>query len=118
MQANGRVSSFDINYAKDTLSEFTSEEIVTLRELHKQLDDKYAEIVGLLSKTLGYATDDPRLDEEADDAIENWDDAFLDDVEGALEATHPLQILLRDHHEIAERIMDIRDDSISREMDD
>jgi hypothetical protein len=101
------------NSDKYDAQSFTKEERVQVQALHQRLDDKFDEIALFLAKALGYNEANPRCREEAEEAIDRWEE----DVEMAdnpIEPTDQLQLLLRDYHEISEQIMDIRDDAIAR----
>jgi hypothetical protein len=68
------MGSYEENYDEATLSSFTEEERVQLRELHRQLDAKFDEIVSFIGAKLGY------------------------------EPKAQLQRLLHEHHSIGEQI--------------
>lgn len=107
------MGSFEENYGSDSLRVFTTEERVRLQALHQQLDAKFDEIASFLVKELGYGKVDSRCREEASEAIERWEeDAEMAD--NPVKPTEPVQLLLSEHHSIAEEIMDIRDDAIER----
>ena len=110
------MGSFEENYSEDVLRTFTEEERAQLRKLHQQLDDKFDEIVSLLAEQLGYSTTDPRCYEEAENVIDRWEE----DAEIAadpIEPTNALQGLLRQHHDIAEEILGIRDLAFQRNQE-
>ena len=48
------MGSYEENYDEATLSSFTEEERIQLRELHRQLDAKFDEIVSFIGAKLGY----------------------------------------------------------------
>jgi hypothetical protein len=107
------MGSFEENYSEDVLRTFTEEERAQLRKLHQQLDDKFDEIASLLAEQLGYSATDPRCYEEAEKVIDRWEE----DAEIAadpIEPTNALQGLLRQHHDIAEEILGIRDLAFQR----
>jgi hypothetical protein len=107
------MGSFEENYSEDVLRTFTEEERVQLRKVHQQLDDKYDEIASLLAEQLGYSGTDPRRYEEAEKVIDRWEE----DAEIAadpIEPTNALQGLLRQHYDIAEEILGIRDLAFQR----
>jgi acyl-CoA reductase-like NAD-dependent aldehyde dehydrogenase len=80
------------------LFQFTNEERALLRDLHDGLDAKFDEIARLLAIQLGYNPADPRGREEAQDAIDRWEEnAEME--RKPIEPTSPLQRLLREHHE-------------------
>jgi hypothetical protein len=68
------MGSFEENYNEATLSSFTEEERIQLRELHRQLDAKFDEIASFIGAKLGY------------------------------EPKAPLQRLLHEHHSIGKQI--------------
>jgi hypothetical protein len=68
------MGSYEENYDEATLSSFTEEERIQLRELHRQLDAKFDEIVSFIGAKLGY---EPKVQ---------------------------LQRLLHEHHSIGEQI--------------
>ena len=110
------MGSFEENYSEDVLRTFTEAERARLRKLHQQLDDKFDEIVSLLAEQLGYSTTDPRCYEEAENVIDRWEE----DAEIAadqIEPTNALQGLLRQHHDIAEEILGIRDLAFQRNQE-
>ena len=47
------MGSYEENYDEATLSSFTEEERIQLRELHRQLDAKFDEIVSFIGAKLG-----------------------------------------------------------------
>jgi hypothetical protein len=116
------MGSFEANYTEEELRKFTDQERALLRDLHDGLDAKFDEIARFLAIQLGYNAADPRGREEAQDAIDRWEE----DVEirkaaaeirkaAAFEPTSPLQRLLREHYDISELIMNIHDDAIQRD---
>jgi hypothetical protein len=110
------MGSFEENYSEDVLRTFTEEERAQLRKLHQQLDDKFDEIVSLLAEQLDYSTADPRCYEEAENVIDRWEE----DAETAadtIEPTNSLQGLPRQHHDIAEEILGIRDLAFQRNQE-
>jgi hypothetical protein len=102
------MGSFEETYDDDELRSFKPTQLKKLQELHVQLDSKFNEIVELLARELNHAKNDPRVHDEAESAIQRW-------AEDAQMAKHPietkgeLQRLLKEHHQIAEEIMDVRD---------
>jgi hypothetical protein len=73
-----------------------------------QTDNKFNEIVELLARELSHAKNDPRVHDEAESAIQRWaEDAQM--AEHPIETKGELQRLLKEHHQIAEEIMDVRD---------
>jgi hypothetical protein len=107
------MGSFEENYSEDVLRTFTEEERAQLRKLHQQLDDKFDEIASLLAGQLGYSTTDPRCYEEAEKVIDRWE-ADAEIAAYPIEPTKALQGLLRQHHDIAEEILGIRDLAFQR----
>jgi hypothetical protein len=110
------MGSFEENYSEDVLRTFTEEERAQLRKLHLQLDDKFDEIVSLLAEQLGYSTTDPRCYEEAENVIDRWEE----DAEIAADPIEPanaLRGLLRQHNDIAEEILGIRDLAFQRNQE-
>ena len=110
------MGSFEENYSEDVLRTFTEEERAQLRKLHQQLDDNFDEIASLLAERLGYSTTDPRCYEEAENVIDRWEE----DAEIAADPIEPanaLQGLLRQHHDIAEEILGIRDLAFQRNQE-
>jgi hypothetical protein len=103
------MGSFVENYTSDVLCTFTDKEREQLKMLHQQLDKKFEEIVSLLVNELGLSNPEAAR-EEAVDAVERWDEDV--ESEEPIKPTTPLQHLLSQHYEIAELIMDIRDESI------
>lgn len=102
------MGSFEENYSEDVLRTFTEEERAQLGKLHLQLDDKFDEIVSLLAEQLGYSTADPRCYEKAENVIDRWEeDAEI--VADPIGPANALRGLLRQHHDIAEEILGIRD---------
>jgi hypothetical protein len=111
--------------------EFTKAERVKLKALHEQLGKKYDEIAALIARQLGLGDDPNALSddardqvcERADAEIERWDEK---DVVAAghpkiwrsegikPELVTPLFHLLREHHELAEKILNIRDRATER----
>jgi hypothetical protein len=107
------MGSFEENYDSEALRSFTKEQCATLRELHQKLDAKNDEIAAHVAKHLGYDEGDPRSHEEASEAIMNWEeDVEMDPAQWrfADKPTHKLQQLLKERHEIAETILDVRDE--------
>ena len=92
----------------DELRSFRPTQLKKLQELHVQLDNKFNEIVELLARELNHAKNDPRVHDEAESAIQRWaEDAQM--AENPIESKGELQRLLKEHHQIAEEIMDVRD---------
>jgi hypothetical protein len=108
------MGSFEANYTEEELRKFTDQERALLRDLHDGLDAKFDEIARFLAIQLGYNAADPRGREEAQDAIDRWEEDVEIRKAGALEPTSPLQRLLREHYDISDMIMDIHDDAIQR----
>jgi len=94
------MGSFEVNYDEDSLRTFTEKERTQLRSLHKRFDKKFAEITAFLTKELGWQTNDPRAAEEAEDAIDRWEEDVVPP-----QPTTPLEHLLAEHHEIEEQII-------------
>jgi hypothetical protein len=110
------MGSFEENYSEDVLRTFTEEERAQLGKLHLQLDDKFDEIVCLLAEQLGYSTADPRCYEKAENAIDRWEeDAEI--VADPIGPANALRGLLRQHHDIAEEILGIRDLAFQRNQE-
>ena len=87
-----------------------------LTSLREQLDAKYGEIFDLIASQLGYsdrsklsASERTKLKEETDQAIEQWEETAEMELIPP-EPTVPLQHLLRQHHNIAVEILDIKDE--------
>jgi hypothetical protein len=59
-----------------------------------------------------------KLEDEADDLLDQWEEEVAMADRPPPEPKMPLQRLLRDHHKIAECILDIRDDAIAHDFDD
>src|SRR5215472_2770260 len=97
---------FEDSYDTDTLRSFTPEERSALRTLHTQLEECEKEIGCLLAGQLGLDSDDPRVAEEVESAIEEWDES-QHEAETTQTALTPLQQLLSRHAEVAQRIMDV-----------
>jgi hypothetical protein len=109
------MGSFEENYDSEALRSFTKEQCAMLRELHQELDAKDDEIAAYIAKELGYDEGDPRSHEEASEAIRLWETGVEMDLDPARwrwadNPTHKLQQLLKEHHEIAETILNIRDE--------
>jgi len=68
------MGSFEKNYGDEGLRMFTEKERAQLRALHQRLDEKVDEIAYLMAKQLGYDKADPRAREEADQAIDRWEE--------------------------------------------
>jgi len=47
--------------------------------------------------------------EEVEELVENWEDADIDSQSGTAAKT-PLQVLLAEHHELSEELLDLLDD--------
>ena len=110
------MGSFEENYSEDVLRTFTEEERAQLGKLHLQLDDKFDEIVCLLAEQLGYSTADPRCYEKAENVIDRWEeDAEI--VADPIGPANALRGLLRQHHDIAEEILGIRDLAFQRNQE-
>ena len=110
------MGSFEENYSEDVLRTFTEEERAQLGKLHLQLDDKFDEIVSLLAEQLGYSTADPRCYEKAENVIDRWEeDAEI--VADPIGPANALRGLLRQHHDIAEEILGIRDLAFQRNQE-
>jgi hypothetical protein len=110
------MGSFAEKYDEDALRAFTPEERAQLQALHQQLDDKFNELACFLAKQLGFADTDPQTREEAEQAIERWEeDAEMKRGVTPPKPTGELQRLLSEHHEIGEWIMNIRDEAFERE---
>ena len=102
------MGSFEETYDDDALRSFKPTQLKKLQELHTQLDNKFNEIVELLARELRHAKNDPRVHDEAESAIQRWaEDAEMAD--HAIETQGELQQLLKENHQIAEEIMDVRD---------
>jgi hypothetical protein len=87
-----------------------------LGKLHLQLDDKFDEIVSVLAEQLGYSTADPRCYEKAENVIDRWEeDAEI--VADPIGPANALRGLLRQHHDIAEEILGIRDLAFQRNQE-
>jgi sensor domain CHASE-containing protein len=99
------MGSFEETYDDDELRSFKPTQLKKLQELHVQLDNKFNEIVELLARELSHAKNDPRVHDEAESAIQRW----AEDAQMAIETKGELQQLLKEHHQIAEEIMDVRD---------
>ena len=56
------------------------------------------------------------LDEELEDAVENWGEADVDNI-GGVPVTTPFQRLLAKYHELGESLMDIRDGQTAAILD-
>jgi len=67
---------------------------------------KFAEIMTVLSETLGPGTD---LEREAEEAIERWEEGPEMTAAGPIALVTPLNTLLREYHDICENILDIQD---------
>jgi hypothetical protein len=102
------MGSFEKTYDDDELRSFKPTQLKKLQEVIVQLYNKFKVIVELLARELGHAKNDPRVHDEAESAIQRW-------AEDAQRAEHPietkgeLQRLLKEHHQIAEEIIDVRD---------
>ena len=102
------MGSFEETYDDDELRSFKPTQLKKLQKLHIQLDNEFNEIVELLARELSHAKNDPRVHEEAESAIQRWaEDAQM--AERRIETKGELQQLLKEHHQIAEDIMDVRD---------
>src|SRR6516225_1633073 len=102
------MGSFEKTYDDDELRSFKPTQLKKLQELHTQLDNKFNEIVELLARELSHAKNDPRVHDKAESAIQRWaEDAQM--AEHLIETKGELQRLLKEHHLIAEEIMDVRD---------
>jgi hypothetical protein len=85
----------------------------------------FQEIVAYLAVQLGYGgialldnETRQKLEDEADDLLDQWEEEVEMADGPPPEPKMPLQHLLRDHHKIAECILDIRDDAIARDFED
>ena len=107
------MGSFEAEYDEAKLRQFTPEARAQLEELHRQLDVKFREIANHVARELGYNEGDARANEEADEAIGNWE---LDAVADAIERDTPLQHLLREHHDISEMIVNVCHDQRTRRL--
>jgi hypothetical protein len=104
------MGSFEETYDDDELRSFKPTQLKKLQELHVQLDNKFNEIVELLARELSHAKNDPRVHDEAESAIQRWaDDARMAEHPIEIATKGELQRLLKEHHLIAEEIMDVRD---------
>ena len=102
------MGSFEKTYDDDELRSFKPTQLKKLQELHVQLDNKFNEIVELLARELSHAKNDPRVHDEAESAIQRWaEDAEM--AEHPIETKSELHRLLKEHHQIAEEITDVRD---------
>jgi HPt (histidine-containing phosphotransfer) domain-containing protein len=118
------------HFTQEGLRHFTEEERGELVELHKQLGNKFDEICEQLAKQLGHrdlatlsAESKAQIVKEAEDLTEQWDTEpeMSDDPKTEAQSIRPepvLQILLAEHHELCESILDIQDDADARELDD
>jgi hypothetical protein len=100
-----------------------------LEKLYVQLGEKFDDICAHVVATLGYGTEVKSLPEdvvekiagEADELIENWesDVEMSDDPDQWEKASRPdpgIQQLLAEHHELSERILNIQDEALGREL--
>jgi hypothetical protein len=102
------MGSFEETYDDDELRSFKPTQLKKLQELHAQLDNKFNENVELLARELRHAKNDHRVHDKAESAIQRWaEDAEMAD--HPIETKSELQQLLKEHHQIAEEIMDVRD---------
>jgi FKBP-type peptidyl-prolyl cis-trans isomerase (trigger factor) len=90
---------------------------------------KFDEVCAHLASKLGHgglatlsAELRAQISEEAEDLTDNWSELELSDDPKELDKfdvpAHGLQTLLAEHHELGERIMDIQDTAIQRELGD
>jgi hypothetical protein len=118
-----------LQFTDEGLRHFTEEERNQLVELHAQRGKKFDEICGHLAGKLGYGTyatlsDELKAEivEEAEELTEEWDSEveMSDDPEQIKKTVAPepeLQTLLAAHHQLGERILDIQNEAIDRELD-
>jgi hypothetical protein len=108
------MDSFEENYDAEAQRSFTNEQCANLRRLHQELDAKHDEIAARVAKQLGYDEGDPRSHEEASEAIRSWGEGPEMDPARWPIADNPtgkLQQLLKEHRDIAESILDVREES-------
>lgn len=91
----------------------------SLDELEKLQAVKYREICEFIANDIGIELGGRSSPEArasvrraADEAIENWDKAFVDSDRGSIAAVTPLQKLLAEHHAISEQILVLLDKEI------
>ena len=118
-----------LQFTDEGLRHFTEEQRRQLVELHEQRRKKFDEICGHVAGKLGYGTYATLSDElkaeivgEAEELTEEWDSEveMSDDPEQIKKTVAPepeLQTLLAAHHELGERIVDIQDEAIDRDLD-
>jgi hypothetical protein len=89
---------------------------VALDALYERKDKLFVGIEKLFAAQLGFdfeslsADKKDEISDEAQELTENWDAADLE--KGQLEASTEMQKLLKEHHEICELILDLRDRDI------
>ena len=118
-----------LQFTDEGLRHFTEEERSQLVELHEQRSKKFDEICGHVAAKLGYGTyatlsDELKAEivEEAEELTEEWDSEveMSDDPEQIKKTVAPepeLQTLLAAHHQLGERILDIQNEAIDRDLD-
>jgi hypothetical protein len=99
------MGSFEKAHYRKSRDFFTPKELDRLRELHQKLDGKFADIASLAGN-----------EEEAETAIEDWEETVHErwELEDARPNETPLQTLLREHHNIWDQIMSIREEATVR----
>lgn len=114
-----------LHFTEEGLRHFTEDERNQLVGLHEQHAKKFDEICDFVADKLGYGPKDTlseeqkaRVVEEAEELTERWDEDVetSEDPEQWKKAAAPaqgLQALLAAHHELGERIMDIRDGAVA-----
>jgi hypothetical protein len=109
------------------LRHFTKEERDKLEKLYVLLDTKFNDICAHLAAALGYGAEVKSLPEdvveqiaeEADELIDRWEeDVEMTQWEKASRPDAGIQQLLAEHHELSERILDIRAEALGRESGD
>ncbi len=113
------MGSFEATYPDAVVRhmKLTEEELTELRELHKQLDNKFDEIATFMAKELALHKTDPLVREAAENAIEEWEDMEEEKGVEAVEPRTPFEQLLSEHLDLGSEIMSIRDEVIARSSD-
>jgi hypothetical protein len=101
--------------------EFTPEESKKLDDLHGQREVLFSEVALIIASQLGYApknVDDlaklseaekASIEAETEDAVDRWDEDVESEDNPPPKLSIPLQVLLRKHHELGQKILDIQD---------
>ena len=117
----------ELHFTKDGLRHFTKEERTQIKGLYIRLGKKFDEICEFLAKQARNDcaklsdAEKSQIADEAQELIENWesDVEMSNDPKQWSKAASPepgIQTLLAAHHELSERIQDIQDEALAREM--